>query len=185
MRRTRRSKLILCLASTASMAQTSVRDRSVVPLQTNCPIAMQATLEKSGNLLAFQRLEVTLTKWPSFPIVSSRITVRGTARVGNRPEPSEITESLDLNRIGDQPRPVASTANVSHASTENAMPWLPPPSQPVIGRANPFGSRWYAWVSGFAAVDSIDLESVIYADGTSWHASDGTPCRLSVASSVW
>jgi hypothetical protein len=27
-------------------------------------------------------------------------------------------------------------------------------------------SRWYAWVSGFTAVDFVDLESVSYADGT-------------------
>jgi hypothetical protein len=185
MRRTSRLTLILCLASTASLAQTSVRDRSVVPLETNCPIAIQPTLQKSGNLLGFQRLEVTLTKWPSFPIIASRITVRGIAPAGNLRGPSQITESLDLNRVVDQPRPVASTANVSPASSENAMPWLPPPSQPVIVRVNAFGSRWYAWVSGFTAVNSIDLESVSYADGTSWHASNGTPCRVSVASSVW
>ncbi len=196
MRRTSRSTLILCLASTASLAQTSVSDRSIVPLETSCPIAMQATLEKGGTLLAVQRLEVTLTKWPSFPIIASRITVRGIAPVGNLREPSEVTESLDLNRVVDQPGPVASTANVSHASPENVMqnvmPWLPPPSQPVMVRSQPgiislhsSGSRWYAWVNGFTAINSIDLESVSYADSTSWHASKGTPCRISVGSSVW
>ena len=51
MRRTSRSALILCLASTASLAQISVRD-IFVPLESNCPIGIHATLEKSGNLLA-------------------------------------------------------------------------------------------------------------------------------------
>jgi hypothetical protein len=185
MRRTSRSALILCLASTASLAQISLRDIPFVPLEANCPIGMQATLEKGGNLLATQRLQVILTKWPSFDIVASRITVHGIAPVANRPQPSEITESLDLNRIVDHPRPNASTGNAPQAPTENTLPWLPPLAEPVIVRFNSRDSRWYAWVSGFTAVNSIDLESVSYADGTSWHASNGTPCRVSVVPSVW
>jgi hypothetical protein len=46
-------------------------------------------------------------------------------------------------------------------------------------------SRWYAWVSGFTAVDFVDLESVSYADGTGWHVPDGKTCRVVVGSSVW
>ena len=130
MRRTSRSALILCLASTASLAQISLRDIPFVPLEANCPIGMQATLEKGGNLLATQRLQVILTKWPSFDIVASRITVHGIAPVANRPEPSEITESLDLNRIVDHPRPTASTGNAPQAPTENTLPWLPPLAEP-------------------------------------------------------
>jgi hypothetical protein len=185
MRRTSRTALILCLASTASLAQISVRDIPFVPLEANCPIGIRATLEKSGNLLAAQRLQVILSQWPPFGIVATRITVHGTAPVANRPEPSEITESLDLSRIVNYPRPVASTGNVTHASTENVLPWLPPPGEPVIVRVSSPDSRWYAWVSGFTAVDSVDLESVSYADGTSWHASNGMPCRVSVVPSVW
>lgn len=185
MRQATRSALILCLASTASLAQISVRDISFVPLEANCPIGIQATLEKSGNLLAAQRLQVVLTQWPPFGIVASRVTVHGIAPVAIRSEPSEITESLDLNRIVDHPRPVASTGIVPHASTENILPWLPPAGEPVIVRVNSPDSRWYAWVSGFTAVSSIDLEFVSYADGTSWHASNGTPCRVSVVPSVW
>ncbi len=185
MRRTRRTALILCLASTASLAQISLRDIPFVPLEANCPIGIRATLEKSGNLLAAQRLQVILSQWPPFGIVATRITVHGMAPVANRPEPSEISESLDLNRIVNYPRPVASTGNVPHASTENVMPWLPPPGKPVIVRVSSPDSRWYAWVGGFTAVNSVDLESVSYADGTSWHASNGTPCRVSVLPAVW
>ena len=96
----------------------------------------------------------------------------------NSPEPSEITESLDLNRIVD-PRP--------HASTENVLPSLPPLAEPVIVRSTlrPPDSRWYAGVSGFIAVNSVDLESISYADGTRWHASNGKTCRVSLGSSVW
>jgi hypothetical protein len=95
-----RLTLILCLASTALLAQTPVRD-IFMPLEADCPIGIRATLEKSGNLLPAQRLQVTLTKGSSFRIVASRITVHGVAAVANHPEPSEITESLDLNRILD------------------------------------------------------------------------------------
>ena len=196
MRRTRRTALVLCLASTASLAQISLRDIPFVPLEANCPIGIRATLEKGGNLLATQRLQVILTKWPSFPIVATRITVHGMAPVADRPEPSEITESLDLNRIVDYHTPVASTGNISHASTE---PKEAPAGQmagldeilgtigtgPVIVRVSSRDSRWYAWVTGFTAVNSVDLESVSYADGTSWHASNGTPCRVSVVPSGW
>lgn len=198
MRRTSRSALILCLASTASLAQISLRDIPFVPLEANCPIGMQATLEKGGNLLAVQRLQVILTKWPSFDIVASRITVHGIAPVANRPEPSEITERLDLNRIVDHPRPTASTGNAPHAPTEpketpagqGQMPLLDEilrtiGTGPVLVRGHSRDSRWYAEVSGFSAVNSIDLESVSYADGTSWHAPNGTPCRVSVVPSVW
>ncbi len=184
MRRTSRSALILCLASTASLAQIPVRD-IFVPLKANCPIGIHATLEKSGNLPTAQRLQVVLSGWPPFAIVASRIIVHGLAPVANRPKPSEITESLDLSRIVDHPRPVASAGNVSHASAENILPWLPPPGEPVIVRVNSPDSRWYAWVSGFSAVNTIDLESVSYADGTSWHASNGTPCRVLVVPSLW
>jgi hypothetical protein len=185
MRRTSMPALILCLASTASLAQISLRDSRFVPLEANCPIGIQAKLEKSGNLLAPQRLQVILSQWPPSGIVASRITVHGMAPVANRPEPSEITESLDLNRIVNYPRPVASTGNLPHASTENVLPWLSPPGEPVIVRVSSPDSRWYAWVTGFTAVNSVDLESLSYADGTSWHASNGTPCRVSVVPSVW
>jgi hypothetical protein len=184
MRRTRRTALILCLVSTASLAQISLRDIPFVPLEANCPIGIQARLEKSGSLLAAQRLQVILSQWPPFGIVASRVTVHGMAPVGDRPEPSAIMESLDLNRIVNYPSPVASTGNVPHPTTENVMPWLPTSGEPVIVRVSSPDSRWYAWVSGFTAVNSVDLESVSYADGTSWHASNGTHCRVSVLPAV-
>jgi hypothetical protein len=61
---------------------------------------------------------------------------------------------------------------------------LGPPPPIVTVRSSP-DSRWYAWVTGFAAVNSVDLESVSFADGTSWLAIDGRPCRVSVSPSVW
>jgi hypothetical protein len=185
MRRTSRTVLILCLVSTSSLAQVSLRDIPFVPLEANCPICVRATLEKSGNLLAAQRLQVILGQWPPSGIVATRITVHGMAPVANRREPSEITESLDLSRIVNYPRLVASTGNVSHASTGNVLPWLPPPGEPVIVRVSSPDSRWYAWLTGFTTVSFVDLESATYADGTSWHASNGTPCRVQTVPSVW
>jgi hypothetical protein len=192
-----RLALILCLLSTASSAQISVRDRPFVPLETDCPIGIRVTLEKGGDLLPAQRLQVTLTKWPSFAIVASRISVHGIAAVANRPEPFEIVQSLDLNRILD-PRLIGSPGSLpvwQPYPTGDLQGILPPFAAPVIVRSwsgrspdstpRSSDSRWYAWVSGFTTIKFIDLESVSYADGTSWHVSNGKTCRVSVGSSVW
>ena len=190
MNRTSKLVLVLCLFSAASLAQISIRDSPFVPLAADCPIGIRATLEKGGNLVPAQRLQVILTKSPSFGIVASRITVHGVVVVANRPEPSEITESLDLNRILD-PRLIGSPGSLPawHPyPTGDLQGILPPLAAPVIvQRSTPRSpdSRWYAWATGFAAVHSVDLESVSFADGTSWHATDGRPCRVSVGSSVW
>jgi len=190
MSRAIRLALILYLASTALSAQTPVRDAPFVPLGADCPIGIRATLEKRGNLLPAQRLQVTLSQWLSFGIVASRITVHGIAAGANRPKQSEIQVSLDLNRILD-PRPIGSPGSLpvwQPYPTGDLQGILPPLGAPVIIKsATPRspGSRWYAWVSGFTAVNFIDLESVSYADGTSWHVSNGKTCRVSVESSVW
>src|ERR1700733_11961575 len=96
-----RLALILCLASTASLGQTAAEDRFVTAADADCPIGISATVEKNEHPLVAQRLQVTLTKWPSFAVVTSRITVHGIAAVPNSPKPSEITKNLDLNRIVD------------------------------------------------------------------------------------
>jgi hypothetical protein len=101
MSRASRLTFILCLAWTASLAQIAAENTPVVPLEADCPIGLRATVEKNGNLLAAQRLQVTLTQWPPFGIVASRVIVHGIASVANRPEPSEIVQNLDLNRILD------------------------------------------------------------------------------------
>jgi hypothetical protein len=111
MSRASRLTLILCLASTASLAQIAAEDTPVVPLEADCPIGIRATVEKKGSLLAAQRLQVTLTQWPVFGIIASRIIVHGVASVANRPEPSEIVQNLDLNRILD-PRLIGSPGSL-------------------------------------------------------------------------
>jgi hypothetical protein len=195
MSRAIRLALMLCLASTASLAQIAAEDTPAVPLEPDCPIGIRATVGENEHPLAARRLQVTLTKWPSFAIVASRITVHGIAPVSSSPEPSEITKSLDLTRIVDYPRP-APTSNVPYASTEQKEnpagqgplaelnDILGPLTKPVIVRRSSPDSRWYAWVTGFGAVNSIDLESVSYADGTSWHVSNGKTCGVLVGSSV-
>jgi hypothetical protein len=191
-----RLSFALCLASTASLGQISVRDSPVVPLEADCPIGIRATVEKNEKPLAAQRLQVTLIQWPPLGVVASRITIHGIAAVVNRPKPSEITESLDLNRIVDHPTPssISNVSNTSAARKETPAGQGPlaelndilgPRTKPVLIRRSSPDSRWYAWVTGFDAVNSIDLESVSYADGTSWHVSNGKTCRVSTASSVW
>jgi hypothetical protein len=197
MSRASRLTFILCLAWTASLAQIAAENTPVVPLEADCPIGLRATVEKNGNLLAAQRLQVTLTQWPPFGIVASRVIVHGIASVANRPEPSEIVQNLDLNRILDS-RLIGSPGSLpgwQPYPTGDLQGILPPLTAPVIVKVSPrrlpdstprsSDSRWYAWVSGFTTIKFIDLESVSYADGTSWNALNGKPCRVSVGSSIW
>ena len=161
-------------------------------LSNRCP----CDLEKGGNLLPAQRLQVTLSQWPPFGVVASRITVHGVAPVADGSQPPEITKSLGLIPIVDHSTP-PHTSNVPHASTETkGAPTgqgqlaalddiLGPLQEPVIVRVSSPDSRWYAWVSGINAINFIELESVSYADGTSWQVSNGKTCRVSVGSSVW
>jgi len=180
MNRVTRLAFILSLASTASVAQVSVMDFPFVPLETSCPIGVRATLEKSRSLFAPQRLEVTLTN-VHLPVSTLRITVHGVAPVAESPAPSEIGESLDLNRVM-APRPPASTEPKKTGQGEMAAldDILGTIGTPVIIRSSTGPQRWYGWVTGFTAVNFIDLDSVSCSDGTSWHASNGKTCRISL-----
>jgi hypothetical protein len=141
MNRMSRLAVALSLASTASLAQSFPRDMPFLPLEADCPTEIRATLDKTGNMAGAQQLQITLNKWPSFAITAARITVHGIAPAANHPEPAEITESLELNRIVDHPRPSVSPVNVPRTSTENEMPWLSPPGEPVIVRVHSPDSR--------------------------------------------
>ena len=78
-----------------------------------------------------------------------------------------------------RPGPDPPNATIERDGTQSFVDETPRNSTPCST-----DSRWYAWVSGFTAVKFIDLESVTYADGTSWHASNGKPCRILVGSSI-
>jgi hypothetical protein len=182
MNRVSRLALILSFASTASLAQVSGMGFPLVPLETNCPIGVRATLEKSRSLFAPQRLEVTLTNH-HLPVSYLGITVHGMAPVANSPAPSETTESLVLNRVM-APRPYTPTEQKESPKAQGQMGELDAIlgtiGQPVLVRST-WPQRGYAWVTGFTAVNFIDLDSVSYADGTSWHVSNGKTSRLSLA----
>jgi hypothetical protein len=187
MNRVTRLAFILSLASTASVAQVSVMDFPFVPLETGCPIGVRATLEKTRILFAPQRLEVTLTN-VHLPVSALRITVHGVAPVADIPTPSETGESLDLNRVM-APRPYPPTEQKQSPKGQGEMAALDDVlgtiGTPVILRSSSGPQRWYGWVTGFTAVNFIDLDSVSYGDGTSWHAANGKTCRLSLGSSPW
>jgi hypothetical protein len=165
------------------LAQVSVMGFPLVPLETNCPIGVRATLENSRGLFAPQRLEVTLTN-ARLPVSSLRITVHGFAPVANSPARSETGESLDLNRVMD-PRPYTSTEQKERPKGQGEMAVLDDilgtiGTNPVIIRSSKGPQRWYAWATGFTTVNFIDLDSVSFADGTSWHAPNGKTCRISL-----
>ncbi len=177
MNRVSRLALILSLASTASLAQVSVKGFPSPLREANCPIGVRAKLERSRSLFAPQRLEVTLTNH-HFPVSSLGITVHGMAPVANSPAQSETTESLVLNRVMDR-RPYRRKALKHRDRWESSTPSCTI-GQPVLVRST-WPQRWYAWVTGLTGVNFVDLDSVSYADGTSWQAPNGKTCRLSLA----
>ncbi len=182
MNRVSRLALILSLASTASLAQVSVKGFPSPLREANCPIGVRAKLERSRSLFAPQRLEVTLTNH-HFPVSSLGITVHGMAPVANSPAQSETTESLVLNRVMDR-RPYTSTEQKESPKAQGQLGELDAIlgtiGQPVLVRST-WPQRWYAWVTGLTGVNFVDLDSVSYADGTSWQAPNGKTCRLSLA----
>jgi hypothetical protein len=186
-----RIALVLYLASSTLSAQTPGKDVPSGPLEGDCPIVVHATLDGRVNRLPIQRLQVTLSQRPASAIVAARVTVHGIAGGLNHSENFENETSVDLNKVRD-PRPVGSPGSLPPI-------WQPHPTGDFQGVLPPLGlriiiksassrsseSRWYAWVSGFSAVNFVDVESVSYADGTTWHVVNGKTCRVSVGQSVW
>jgi hypothetical protein len=158
-------------------------DFPFLPLETGCPIGVHATLERSRISFAPQRLDVTLA-YVHLTVSALRITVHGVAPVASNPAPSETAETLELNRVM-APRPYAPTEQKQSPNLQGEMAPLDDVlgtiGTPVIIRSSTGPQRWYGWVTGFSAVNFIDLDSVSYGDGTSWHASNGKTCRLSLA----
>ena len=150
-------------AVTSGSAQTGKTHVVVVssPQNMTCPITMRAEYGMDGGLKAVkdgalhrgpgQQLQLTLDNSKLTAISAIRITVHGWSGTG-RTLP-------------------AIKANSSYATASR-----------TLDLALSIGANETAdtdvWVSGLTAVDSIDLESVSYSDGSSWKSSDSQACRI-------
>ena len=129
------------------------------PLASNCPVSMRAQHLSDGNLVRTgkaahpagigQRLHLTLKTPHAEQVAGAQVTIRGTTPKGRVMQASS-TDSSDAMR----------ELSVSF-STE------------------PDGSASAdLWVPGVTAIQSIELDSVSYSDGSTWKAAAGDACRI-------
>jgi hypothetical protein len=129
----------------------------VVPTSSGCPIGISVQHGSSPELLKAskpqppgiaQYLQVTMSNSKSVDIVGAQITAHG-FDAKTRYFPAQVS-SPDLTKTSDLDLTVKSKGDGTT------------------------GLR----LARFTAVSWIDLDSVTYADGTTWHSSVGTTCRV-------
>jgi hypothetical protein len=132
---------------------------NAVPPSSDCPVGMRVEHGNGDQLLwakdrpkgIAQYLQVIMNNSKSVDIVGAQITVHGfAAKTRYLPAQSSPTSSPDLMKTVDLDLTVKSKGD---ASTDLRLP-------------------------RFTAVSWIDLDSVSFADGTTWHSSVGKTCHV-------
>jgi hypothetical protein len=135
----------------------------------NCPVGLTAKRGIGyGGTLAIdggqrkrfgQELQIRLTNWKSAEVAGIRITVHGFAgKVGLLSTNAVQADSPNSNKA--DPLEAKKTLDV----------------QMTIGANKEFSTN--LWLSGFTAISLIDINSVNYADGSTWHASAQETCHF-------
>jgi hypothetical protein len=129
------------------------------PITVGCPVGLRAQQTADGGLLAArnrptkgtgQGLHLTLTNPDSRQITAAQVTVRGlTAK-------ARVTQTISPQ---DESSQATKTMEVKFSAGPN----------------NAVSAD--LWVPGLTAVLAIDLDSVTYADGSSWKLDATTACR--------
>jgi hypothetical protein len=116
------------------------------------PVSMNAASNAPGKQVVpqLQRLHLTLTNPSSRDIVSAQFTAHG---FGNKPK------AMDLSAGSNEPD-LAKTIDVA------------------VGVKGKSQASHDLSLNHFTAVTSIDLNSVTYADGTTWHAPSPAACSI-------
>jgi hypothetical protein len=130
-----------------------------ITLPNRCPIAFQARHLADGDFVKTgdrhppkgpgQRLHVTLTSPDARTLASATISVRGWTAQGHM-ENAGATNSPQSVRTMQVPLTAGTGRNASAD----------------------------LWVPGMTAVDSVELLSVSYADGSTWTPAAGKSCRI-------
>jgi hypothetical protein len=157
--------LVLLFATTSAFAQQPLRHlRTTGPA---CPLDMQAThgpavpvgmnaikgpaIEKQAPVPAlYQRIHLTMTNLQSHEIVSAQITAHG---YSNKLKFMGLGYSSQVPDLSKTLNVVLNVKGKDHASSDLSL-------------------------SRFTAVSSIDLNSITYADGVTWHASSPAACSV-------
>jgi hypothetical protein len=160
--------LLFGLASTATMILGQDSSQSAflraVPASTDCPINMRAQLRSRGETRPVgqaqtggngQKLHIALTNLKSVGIVGAEITVHGFITRG-RVSPAQASQAV-ASEITKKINLVLKVNGKEDASTD-------------------------IWLSGFATVSLIELDSVRYADRSTWHSSSQKTCHVGLDS---
>jgi hypothetical protein len=166
MNHARALSLALLLGSLTLSAQSHAQKPSdpavlqLVPLQNSCPIDMRAQQGTNGTMLSVenarpkglaQLLHLTVTNSKPVGIVAAEITVHGfTAKGRAMPALSWRSDSAEATKTFDLRLSVDAKQD---ASTD-------------------------LWVRAFTAISFIELNSVTYSNGSSWHSSPKTTCQV-------
>ena len=157
--------LVLLFGSMTVTAQSLVLDNqpvvlNLVQMSSSCPVRisvqhrsglerLEANQPQSKEIA--QYLQVTMSNSKSVDIVGAQITAHGfDAKTRYLPAQLPLTASPDLTKTVDLDLTVKSRGN---ESTDLRL-------------------------ARFTAVSWIDLDSVTYADGTTWHSSAGKTCHV-------
>lgn len=143
------------------VACVTTMDKPCPVLPPSCPISMRAQHLSDGSMVKTgkaqhpagigQRLHLTFTNPDAKQIASASLTIHGVTPKGRvmRASPAQ----------GDSSE---ATRNMSASFS-----------------AGPDGSATAdVWVPGMTAVESIELDSVAYSDGSTWKVADGARCRI-------
>ncbi len=156
--------LVLLFGSMTVTAQ-SLLDKqpavlNLVQMSSSCPVGISVQHRSGSERLEAkqpqskeiaQYLQVTMSNSKSLDIVGAQITAHGfDAKTRYLPAQYPRTSSPDLTKTVDLDLTVQSKGN---ASTDLRLP-------------------------RFTAVSWIDLDSVTYADGTTWHSAAGKTCHV-------
>jgi hypothetical protein len=131
------------------------------PAVNDCPVSMRAQHLSDGSMVKTsrpvhpagigQRLHLTLTNPDAKQIARAEVTIHGVTPKGRVMQ--------------------ASTAQENSADATRNMS--------VSFSAGPHGSASAdLWAPGVSAVQSIELDSVTYSDGSIWKVADGVACRI-------
>jgi hypothetical protein len=161
MKLTRALPLVLVFGATA-FPQNPGKQFSSGNARTNCPIELKASLRIAGNVVPItpvgngqstgekEQLEITLSD-PKSDVKSARITIYGFP-IGGRVDPAVLYSP-------HAPAEIKKTIGLSRTV--------------AVG-----GSTSYeVAIPDFSTVTSIDLDSVVYSDGTSWHSETPKSCQ--------
>ncbi|MGA2808130.1 MAG: hypothetical protein ABSE87_08340 [Terracidiphilus sp.] len=127
-----------------------------------CPVSLRAQQAASGNMLAVrsgepkgpaQGLHLILTNRDSRQIVGATVTVRGLTAKGR------VTRALSDPALTGLDDDAARTLEVTFSA----------------GTSREFFTDFS--VPGLTSVRAIDLDSVTYADGSTWKLAPGKTCR--------